>query len=71
MRKTMFWLTLLVGLALAIVGFFLAAPIGPTISSVISEPRLPFAPTIFLVGVILLFGSAVVYELIPDKSRRK
>ena len=71
MRKNMFLLTLLVGLALAVVGLLLAAPIGPTSSPAISNPRLPFAPTLFVFGVILLFTSAVVYELFPDKSRRK
>ncbi len=71
MRKTMFLLTLVGGLALAIIGFFLSAPIGPPLSSEISNPRLEFAPAIFVLGVVLLFGSAVVYELFPDKSRRK
>ncbi len=71
MRKFMFLLTLLVGLALSIIGFMLSAPIGATISPVISNPRLPFAPTLFVLGVILLFASAVVYELVPDKSGRK
>ncbi len=71
MRKTMFLLTLLGGLALAVLGFLLAAPLGPTTSSVISNPRLPFAPTLFVLGVVLLFASAVVYELFPDKGGRR
>ncbi len=66
MRKAMFLLTLLGGLALAIIGFMLSAPLGPTTSSVISDPKLPFAPTLFVVGIMLLFFSAVVYELFPD-----
>lgn len=66
MRKVMFLLTLLGGLALAIIGFMLSAPLGPTTSSVISDPKLPFAPTLFVVGIMLLFLSAVVYELFPD-----
>ncbi len=71
MRKTVFLLTLLGGLALAIVGFLLSAPLGPATSPAISNPRLPFAPTIFVLGVAVLFASAVVYELFPDKSGRK
>ncbi len=71
MRKTIFWLTLLAGLALAVVGFLLAAPIGPTLSPAISNPRLPFAPTLFLLGIMLLFGSAVVYELVSGKSGKE
>ena len=62
----MFLLTLLGGLALAITGFVLSAPLGPTTSSVISDPKLPFAPTLFVLGIMLLFVSAVVYELFPD-----
>ena len=70
MRKTMFLLTLLGGLTLAVTGFLLSAPIGHPSSLAISDPRLPFAPTLFVLGIILLFGSAVVYELFPDKSGR-
>lgn len=68
MRKAMFFLTLLSGLALAIIGFLLSAPLGPTTSSVISDPRLPFAPTLFVLGIMLLFGSAIVYELYPGND---
>ena len=68
MRKTMFLLTLLTGLALAVTGFLLSAPIGPTTGPAISDPRLLFAPAIFVLGVILSFGSAVVYELIPTNN---
>lgn len=70
MRRTLFLLTLLAGLALAIVGFSLAAPIGPTDGPHISSPRVLFAPGIFVIGVILMFSSAVVYELVPDKKER-
>ena len=69
MRKGMFLLTLLTGLALAVAGFLLAAPIGATDGPAISDPRMPFAPAIFVLGVILAFGSAVVYELVPDTSK--
>ncbi len=67
MRRTvLFAITLVVGLALALAGFFLSAPIGPTTEPVYSNPRLDFAPLIFLVGVIAMFASAVVYELARD-----
>ncbi len=69
MRKTMFLLTLLIGLALAVAGFLLAAPIGATTGPAVSDPILPFAPAIFVLGVILAFGSAVVYELVPATSK--
>ena len=69
MRKGMFLLTLLIGLALAVAGFMLAAPIGATSGPAISDPRLPFAPAMFVLGVVLAFGSAVVYELFPATSK--
>ncbi|MBI4233103.1 MAG: hypothetical protein HY686_01530 [Chloroflexi bacterium] len=67
MRRTLFQLTLLVGLALAVVGFLLAAPIGPTDGPRISSPRMLFAPGVFVIGVILVFASAAVYELVSDR----
>lgn len=67
MRKWLFILTLAVGFVMTVAGFLLAAPIGPTLSPVISNPRLPFAPVIFILGVMVMFLSAVVYELIPSK----
>ena len=66
MRKTMFWLTLLTGFALAIIGFMLSAPIGSVADPATSHSGVPFAPTIFVLGILLLFGSAAVYELTPD-----
>jgi molybdopterin-containing oxidoreductase family membrane subunit len=34
------------------------------------DPRVPFSPVIFAVGVMMLFTSAVVYELWPGGSRQ-
>lgn len=70
MRRTLFLLTLLAGLALAIVGFLLAAPIGAPTGPHISNPRMLFAPGLFVIGVILMLTSAVVYELVPEERRR-
>lgn len=67
MRKNLFLLVLLGGLAFAVAGFMLSAPIGPTTSPVISNPTLPFAPALFVLGVVLVFVSVVVYELVPSK----
>ncbi len=69
MRKQMFVLTLVIGLALAVAGFFLSAPIGPTTSPVYSNPRMPFAPLVFTLGVIVIFLSPVVYELFPGGDK--
>lgn len=66
MRRTLFVLTLLAGLALAAVGFALSAPIGAPDGPHISNPRLDFAPLIFVVGVIVILSSAVVYEVVRE-----
>lgn len=70
MRKRMFILTIVVGIALCASGFFLSAPVGPTADVVYSNPRLPFAPLIFVAGVITIFLAPVVYELFPDRRNR-
>ncbi len=48
--------------------FFLVAPLGTPTSPAYSDPRVPFAPTIFIVGVMLVFLAAVAYELLPEKE---
>ena len=70
MRRVAFLSTLLAGLALAVAGFALAAPIGANTGPEFSNPRLQFAPAIFIIGVVLVFSSAVVYELLPDKREK-
>jgi uncharacterized membrane protein YphA (DoxX/SURF4 family) len=47
--------------------FFLSAPWG-TSGIANSNPRLEFAPLLFIGGLVLAFGSAIVYELLPDRS---
>lgn len=59
-----------VGFAIQFVAyFFLAAPLGIPTSPVYSDPRLPFAPAVFIAGVMLVFLAAVVYEVLPEKRR--
>lgn len=69
-RTALFVSTLLVGLILAALGVALSAPIGPTSSPVYSNPRVDFAPAMFVLGITLMFGSAVVYEIVPDEWDR-
>ena len=66
MRKMAFIVTLLVGLVLAVVGFYLTAPIGPTSGPEISNARIPFAAGILVLGVLTMFLSAAVYEIFPE-----
>ena len=35
------------------------------------DPRIPFAPAIFAGGVVLLFSSAIVYEVFPTRRGRR
>jgi len=64
------WTLLLVvgGFALQAVSyFFLAAPLGTPVSPAYSDPRVPFAAALFVLGVMLVFVAALVYELLPDR----
>ncbi|GAB4335193.1 MAG: hypothetical protein Kow0010_22590 [Dehalococcoidia bacterium] len=50
--------------------FFLAAPWGfPPDTVAHSNPRLTFAPALFIVGIVITFVAAVVYELWPSGGR--
>lgn len=69
MRQTVVAACLLLGVALAASGFTFAAPVGAPTSSIFSEPRVEFAPGLFILGVVFAFLSAVAYELIPDGER--
>ena len=51
--------------------FYLTAPLGIPSSALYSDPRVPFSPLIFIIGVMLVFLAAVVYELIPDKQAQE
>ncbi len=65
-RTVLFVLTLLAGLVLAVLGIALSAPVGAPTSPAVSDPRVEFAPLLFVIGITLMFGSAVVYELAGD-----
>ena len=66
-RTGLFVATLLAGLTLAVLGIVLSAPVGPTTEPVYSNPRVDFAPLIFVAGITFMFASAVVYEILPDR----
>lgn len=59
---------ILVGFALQGLAYLvLAAPLGRPTDVSYSEPRMPFAALLFIVGVGMVFASAIVYELLPDR----
>ncbi len=70
------WAALLVltaGIALMVVSYLvLAAPWGfPPESEKFSNPRLAFAPLLFIIGVMIAFLAAVVYELWPQRGGKE
>lgn len=64
MRKEATIITILVGLILVAIGLSLSAPLGPTLSPAISSPEMLGAPALFVIGVLLVFFSAVVYNVV-------
>jgi Ni/Fe-hydrogenase subunit HybB-like protein len=68
-RGLLAWGMVVFGFALqGISYFYLAAPLGVPVNESFSNPRLPFAPTLFILGVMTVFLAAVVYELIPERQ---
>lgn len=67
----LFWTFALVigGVALQLVSYFYwAAPLGVPTSPAYSNPVVTFAALIFVVGVMMVFTAALVYELIPGEE---
>jgi predicted membrane channel-forming protein YqfA (hemolysin III family) len=59
MRLAASLLVLAMGIALAPVSYFVLGGSG--------SPNVEFAATLFILSIMLVFGSAVLYELIPDR----
>jgi hypothetical protein len=58
--------TIVLGVGLMLLGYLLAAPWGAE-SVANSDPKVPFSPAIFVFGVVMVFSSGLVYELIPNR----
>ncbi len=71
MRRGLTFGMVVVGIGLMVVAYFgLAAPWGvETVAN--SDPRLDFAPLLYVVGVMLALGSALVYTMLPDRDDRE
>ncbi len=71
MRRRTLTVGLIVGgvLLMAVSYFFLAAPWDGA-EEAAGNPRLEFAPLLFVIGVIMAFASAIVYELLPDRKKK-
>lgn len=62
------------GFTLQFVSYFALAsgqPLGTPTAEGASNPRVPYAPLIFIVGVMLVFMAAVVYELLPERKQQE
>ncbi len=68
MRKTLTLVLALGGFALqGVTFFFLASPLGIPVNEAFSNPRVPLAAGLFVLGVMLVFLAAVAYELLPER----
>lgn len=69
MRKTLTRGMIISGLILMIVGYLGSAPWGAD-SVTNSDPGFAFAPAVFVLGVLVAFSAALVYELLPDRREK-
>ena len=65
LRLVLFWCMFAVGVALALFGFALCARIG---NDPWQDPPVPLSPVIFVVGMVLVFYSAALYEVLPSRA---
>lgn len=63
-RVTLFGVTLGAGVTLAIAAFLSAARVG---TEKYNDPYIPYSPALFILGIMLMFVSAAVYETFPTK----
>jgi hypothetical protein len=71
-RRIITWAMILLGFGLQALAYFaLAAPIGQPTDVSFSQPRVPFAATVFILGVGMVFAAALVYELLPDRGEQR
>ena len=69
MRKIWTLSLIIVGFALQAVSYlYWAAPLGTPTNPSFSNPVVPFAAGYFVLGVMLVFISAVGYELMPEEK---
>lgn len=68
MRRTITVGLVVIGLALMLIGYLLAAPWGSH-SVADSDPTMTGAPAVFLLGIVSVVGAAVIYELLPERRK--
>lgn len=65
LRLVLTFVVLAVGVGIATAGFAISNRAG---TRDFMDPIVPFSPVIFIVGLMMIFGSAVVYELLPSRK---
>ena len=70
MRRLLMVYMVLIGFVIQAVSYFLmAAPWGfPSTGEEFSNPRVPFSPLLFILGILVVFSGVLVYELFPDRE---
>ncbi|MHC4094066.1 MAG: hypothetical protein ACYSVY_27960 [Planctomycetota bacterium] len=69
MRLGLTLLTAGAGLGIAVISYFvLAAPLGHPGDESFSNPRVDFAPLLFVIGLVMAIASMIVYELLPERE---
>ena len=67
MRRIVTLFLILTGLVLMIVGYLNSAPWGAS-SVTDSNPVFAGAPTLFIVGIIVILSAPIFYELLPSRD---
>ncbi len=68
MRRVLTYTFLLGGLGLMVATYFFGAAPWCAEEVACSNPRLEWSSVLFVFGILLAFGSAIVYEVMTDPS---
>jgi uncharacterized BrkB/YihY/UPF0761 family membrane protein len=67
MRRIVTLFLILIGLVLMIVGYLNSAPWGAS-SVADSNPVFAGAPTLFILGIVVILSAPIYYELLPSRD---
>ncbi|MEA2002567.1 MAG: hypothetical protein U9N84_11900 [Actinomycetota bacterium] len=68
MRRTVTVGLVVLGFALMLLGYLLAAPWGSS-SVADSDPTIVGAPILFILGIVSVVAAAIVYEILPERHQ--
>ena len=66
MRKGLTSVMVVMGIVCAVFGYMASAP-WSAVTAADADPSFVAAPLLFVLGLILLIGAAIVYELLPER----